>query len=216
MIKFYWRCRLRSIRSRVYLTIRCLSVCLSVCIRLSVASIDSSSGVRRVCCWAPCGQEISIDGCGRAVSAVQQVPRRAYGAGAQQQRRRSRRQRLAVSSKCWQCHVDSQRRRLNTDLLCYNTFSKGKRVIRLLWQACMLVSMPVPNFTNFYACYLLQWLGPPLAAFAICYILNSDFVNDITFTHNGHHGSMSLPLQQRHCSVVNWLTTLLRRNFLVV
>jgi len=34
------------------------SVRLSVC--LSVPSIDSSSGVRRACCWAPRGQEKSI------------------------------------------------------------------------------------------------------------------------------------------------------------
>ena len=39
------------------------SVCLSIC--LSIPSIDSSSGVRRVCCWAPCGQEISINSGGR-------------------------------------------------------------------------------------------------------------------------------------------------------
>ena len=43
------------------------SLCLSVCpyVRLCVPSIDSSSGVRRVCCWAPCGQEISTDSCRR-------------------------------------------------------------------------------------------------------------------------------------------------------
>jgi len=29
--------------------------------------IDRSSGVRRVCCWAPCGQDISIDSDGRLV-----------------------------------------------------------------------------------------------------------------------------------------------------
>ena len=36
---------------------------------LPVPAIDSSAGVRRVCCWASCGQEISIDSCGRAVGA---------------------------------------------------------------------------------------------------------------------------------------------------
>jgi len=37
----------------------CPSVRLSVC--LSVPSIDRSSGLLRVCCWAPGGPEISID-----------------------------------------------------------------------------------------------------------------------------------------------------------
>jgi len=50
------------------ITVGCPSV------RLAVASIDSSSGGRRVCCWAPCGYDISTDSCGR----------RAAGAGAQQ------------------------------------------------------------------------------------------------------------------------------------
>ena len=49
---FYFVC---SMRSRVYVTVECPSV------RLSVPSIDSSSGVQRVCCWAPCGLEIAID-----------------------------------------------------------------------------------------------------------------------------------------------------------
>ena len=40
-----------------------MSVRLCVC--LSIPSIDRSSGVRRVCCWAPGGQEISIDSGGR-------------------------------------------------------------------------------------------------------------------------------------------------------
>ena len=40
-----------------------------------VNPIDSSNGGQRVCCWALCGQNISIDSCGR----------RAAGAGAQQQ-----------------------------------------------------------------------------------------------------------------------------------
>ena len=39
-----------------------VSIRPSVC--LSVPSIDLSSDVRRVCCWAPSGQEISIDGGG--------------------------------------------------------------------------------------------------------------------------------------------------------
>jgi len=61
---------------------------LSVC--LSVPSIDSSSGSRWVCCWAPCGQEISI------ASALP-----APCAGAQQQMR--------VAS-CWQPTKESQYR----------------------------------------------------------------------------------------------------------
>ena len=45
----------------VYVTTRCPSVCLSV--RLSVPAIDRCCIVRRVCCWAPGEQEISIDCC---------------------------------------------------------------------------------------------------------------------------------------------------------
>ena len=44
-------------------------------VRLSVPSIKSNSGVRGVCCWAPCEQEISVDSCGRAAGNVlQHVP----------------------------------------------------------------------------------------------------------------------------------------------
>jgi len=49
---------------------------VSVCPRLSDPSIDSSNGGQRVCCLAPCGQDISIDGCGRASGAVLQARRR--------------------------------------------------------------------------------------------------------------------------------------------
>ena len=46
-------------------------------------------------------------------------------AGAQQQRRRS----MAFSSKCGQCHVDSQGTRLNTDLL--DLYASLQQVTRL-------------------------------------------------------------------------------------
>jgi len=72
-------------RRRVYVTVGRPSV------RLSVTSIDSSNGGRLVCCWAPRGQKISTDSCGR----------RAAGAGAQQQMR--------VASR----YAMSRRRRLN-------------------------------------------------------------------------------------------------------
>ena len=39
------------------------SACTSS-MRPSVPSFDHSCGVRRVCCWAPCGRKISIDRCG--------------------------------------------------------------------------------------------------------------------------------------------------------
>ena len=42
----------------------------------------------------------------------------------------------------------------------------------------------------------------------------SGSVDDVTFSHNELHGDMSLPLQRRHCSVVNGLTPLLRGNWL--
>ena len=49
-------------RSKVYVTVGCPSV------RLSVPSINRSSSVRWVCCWAPRGQEISIASGGRRAS----------------------------------------------------------------------------------------------------------------------------------------------------
>ena len=42
-------------------------------VRLSAPSIDSSSGgVRQVCCWAPCEQEISLDSAGSPAAAAPQ------------------------------------------------------------------------------------------------------------------------------------------------
>jgi len=66
--------------SRVYVTVRRLSVRLSI--RLSVLFIDRCSSVRRVCRCGPDRQEMSIDsGCRRTPSST------------------------ANSSKCEQCHV---------------------------------------------------------------------------------------------------------------
>jgi len=50
-----WHC-LHSMWSRVYETADRPSVCLSV------PSVNSSSGVWRVCCWAPCLHDISCNG----------------------------------------------------------------------------------------------------------------------------------------------------------
>ena len=61
-----------------------------VSVRLSVPSIDSSSGVRLVCCWAPCSRRVqAID------RYLLQVP--------------------ALSSKCVRRHVESRGTRFNTD-----------------------------------------------------------------------------------------------------
>ena len=49
----YWHCPC-SMRNGFYETV-------GTSVRPSVQSIDSSSGGQRVCCWAPCRQEISID-----------------------------------------------------------------------------------------------------------------------------------------------------------
>jgi len=82
-----------------YVTVGRLSVCLSV------PSIDSSNDGRRVCCCAPCGQEISIDSCGRRAARAP-----------------------ALSRKCGQRHVDSRRRRLNRFVLnaSFESASVGK------------------------------------------------------------------------------------------
>ena len=65
----FWLCA-HSMRSRVYKTVRCPPVRLSV--RQSVPSVKRSSGVRRVCCWAPYAQKISIDSAGRPAAAALQ------------------------------------------------------------------------------------------------------------------------------------------------
>ena len=59
-----------SMRSRVYKTVRCPFVRLSV--SQSVTSVERSSGVRRVCCWAPYAQKISIDSAVRPAAAAPQ------------------------------------------------------------------------------------------------------------------------------------------------
>ena len=60
----------------------CPSACLSV--SQSVPSVERSSGVRRVCCWVPYAQKISIDSAGHpAAAAPQPGPQH----GAQQQMR---------------------------------------------------------------------------------------------------------------------------------
>jgi len=71
-----------------------VSVCSSIC--LSIPSVARRTP--RVCCWAPNGQQMSIDCC---------------AAGAQRQRRRS----TTLSSRCEQCRVDGWRTKLNTDSL---------------------------------------------------------------------------------------------------
>jgi len=53
----------RSTRSRIYVTVRCPSVCPSV-------SCARCHSVRRVCCCEPGGQEISIDCCTSGAAAV--------------------------------------------------------------------------------------------------------------------------------------------------
>ena len=67
----FWHCA-HSMRSRVYKTVRCPSVRLSV--SQSVPTVERSSGVRRVCCWAPYAQKISIDGGKRPTAATAPQP----------------------------------------------------------------------------------------------------------------------------------------------
>ena len=99
MVMRVWSCRAGSAKRS---SVR-PSICPSVC--PSVPSFDRHRGVRRVCCWAPCGRELSID------RLRQRRP-----PGAQQQRRRSTGCSTTLSSKCEQCHVESWRRKLKMDL----------------------------------------------------------------------------------------------------
>jgi len=89
----YWLCP-HSMWSRVYVAVRRPSV------RLSVPSFDRSSGVRRVCCWAPCGQEISINSGGCRVTSPQHVAAPRHSAG-----------------NAGSAVFTAKLRRLNTDLL---------------------------------------------------------------------------------------------------
>ena len=75
---FYWRC----LHGIGYVTVR-----------LYVPSIDSSYGGRQVCCWVPCGQEMSIASC----------VRRAAGVDAQQQM--SRCVTLTADAYLWQTYL---------------------------------------------------------------------------------------------------------------
>jgi len=79
----FWYC-VHNMRSRVYKTVRCLSD------SQSVPSVERSSGVRRVCCWAPYAQKISSDSAGRPAAAA---PQPGAAARAQQQMR---------AMSCWQ------------------------------------------------------------------------------------------------------------------
>ena len=109
-----------SMRSKVYMTVRCPSVCLSIC-------IDRCSSVRRVCCLVPRRQEISI--------------------GSDRLRAPSS---TALSSKCEQCHVYSRRRRLNGDLLFQRremgTYEniQGNRVATFL---CYVSTTPLSSYS---------------------------------------------------------------------
>jgi len=109
-------------RQGLYVTVRFPSVCLSV--RLSVPSIDRCMPLRRVCCCVgPMGGcYLSITVCGRAAGALR-APccRRTAGAVLQAP---------ALSSKCGQRHVESRRRRLNTDFCSTSTPSYLRRLIQ--------------------------------------------------------------------------------------
>jgi len=78
---------LHSMLNRVYVMVRCLSVCASV--SLSVPSFSCCTLPQRVCCCGPSRQETSIDCC--MASAVH-------------------------SGNCEQCHTFSWRTKLNADL----------------------------------------------------------------------------------------------------
>jgi len=69
-----------SLYGTVYVTVRCPSVCPSVSV------VDHHSSVRRVCCWAPLGQEVSIDSGGHP-AAMAPLQHGAQQHGAQQQMR---------------------------------------------------------------------------------------------------------------------------------
>ena len=92
-VSFFIQLFIDTARSRVYETVERPSICLSV------PSIDSSSGVRRVSCWTPRGRRY------RSIA----------DAGALQQSRPS----TVLRSKCGHCHVDS--RGTKTDLLYYKS-----------------------------------------------------------------------------------------------
>jgi len=70
-----------SMRSRVYVTVERPRV------RSFVPAINSRSDGRQVCCWAPCGQDVSIDSCRRQLQVQARSAATAPQHGAQQQMR---------------------------------------------------------------------------------------------------------------------------------
>jgi len=60
---YYWHCS-HSMRSRVYVTVRCLSVCLSQ------HGPTAANPLLRICCCGPGGQELSIDCCRRSAASA--------------------------------------------------------------------------------------------------------------------------------------------------
>ena len=109
-----WLSRAKPIHLFTYITVR-LSVALFVtldywCCPYSMRSIDRQQQRRPVCCWAPCGQEISIDSWGRAEGAVPQT-RHAADEGAQQQR--------AVAGAGAQQHIRAASRYQPKEEACY-------------------------------------------------------------------------------------------------
>ena len=135
-----------SMRSKVYMTVRCPSVCLSIC-------IDRCSSVRRVCCLVPRRQEISIDSDRlRAPSST------------------------ALSSKCEQCHVYSRRRRLNGDLLFQRremgTYEniQGNRVATFL---CYVSTTPLSSYSlsprKRWIMFLPVWFVCLSVCLSVCY-----------------------------------------------
>ena len=143
----YWRCR-HSLRSRVHVTLGRPSVLPCI------LSIDSSNSGRRVCCWAPCGQDISIDSCERDAGVVLQAPE--------------------LSSTCGQRHVESRRRRLNTDLV---SIAVDSRVWRLYCSPC--------SFQSSYFCLISLNFALSRKNLGLCYwpipmIINLSAPNFVT------------------------------------
>ena len=66
--------------------------------------------------------------------------------------------------------------------------------------------MACPKFTKFSMAAAWTSEGSKLCT--------SEFVDDVTFSHNGCSGGMLLPLQRRRCSFLHGLTPLLHGNWL--
>ena len=134
------QCMYTSMRRRVYVTVGRPSVCLPI--HQSVPSIDSSSGLQQVCCWMPCGQEISVNSCVHAAAPALSSNIAIAGADSQQKM-------LTADGRGWtHTHTHTRLKVLCPGLPRWASTRKVQPIWILLKQVCTLLqtdTTPAPN-----------------------------------------------------------------------